>query len=91
MNAPLLLAILMAMAVCWSKTDGIAQCGMSRATPGSHWTPPSGDYSLRIAPAAARVTANDTTTKKWTNFDGHFDGGGDAPEQYRSHCLMEEV
>jgi len=25
---------------------------------GSHWTPPSGDYSLRIALAAARVTAN---------------------------------
>jgi hypothetical protein len=27
---------------------------------GSHWTPPSGDYSLRIALAAAR-TANKTT------------------------------
>jgi hypothetical protein len=25
---------------------------------GSHWTPPSGDYSLRISPAAARVTIN---------------------------------
>jgi len=25
---------------------------------GSHWTPPSGDYSLRITPAAARVTIN---------------------------------
>jgi hypothetical protein len=24
----------------------------------SHWTPPSGDYSLRIAPAAARATIN---------------------------------
>jgi hypothetical protein len=30
---------------------------------GSHWTPPSGDYLLRIAPAAARATANETTTK----------------------------
>jgi hypothetical protein len=30
---------------------------------GSHWMPPSGDYSLRIAPAAARATANRTTTK----------------------------
>jgi hypothetical protein len=30
---------------------------------GSHWMPPSGDYSLRIAPAAARATANKTTTK----------------------------
>jgi hypothetical protein len=24
---------------------------------GNHWTPPSGDYWLRIAPAAARATA----------------------------------
>jgi hypothetical protein len=28
---------------------------------GSHWTPPSGDYLLRIALAAARVTADKTT------------------------------
>jgi hypothetical protein len=28
---------------------------------GSHWMPPSGDYSLRIASAAARATANKTT------------------------------
>ena len=27
---------------------------------GSHWVPPSGDYLLRIVPAAARVTANKT-------------------------------
>jgi hypothetical protein len=27
---------------------------------GSHWTPPSGYYSLCIATAAARVTANKT-------------------------------
>ena len=26
----------------------------------SHWTPPSGDYSLRIAPAADRATINTT-------------------------------
>jgi hypothetical protein len=32
-NAPHPPAVLMAMAVCWSNTDGIAQCGMSRATP----------------------------------------------------------
>jgi hypothetical protein len=31
--------------------------------PGSHWMPPSGNYSLRIAPAAARATANKTTIK----------------------------
>jgi hypothetical protein len=33
---------------------------------GSHWMLPSGDYSLRIAPAAARATANEMTTKKRT-------------------------
>jgi hypothetical protein len=33
---------------------------------GSHWTPPSGNYSLHIAPAAARATANKTTMKKYT-------------------------
>ncbi len=32
MNAPRPTAILMAMQVHWSDTDGIAQCGMSRAT-----------------------------------------------------------
>jgi hypothetical protein len=25
---------------------------------GSHWTPPSGNYSLNIAPAATRATIN---------------------------------
>ncbi len=40
--------------------------------PGSHRTLPLGDYSLRIAPAAARATANRTSMKKWTNFAGHF-------------------
>jgi hypothetical protein len=42
--------------------------------PESHWTPTSGDYSLRIAPVAARATANKTAMKKWINFAGHFDG-----------------
>ncbi len=40
-NAPHPPAILMAMAVCWSNTDGIARCGMSTATPEAterqHW------------------------------------------------------
>ncbi len=40
-NAPHLPAVLMAMAVRWSNIDGIAQCGMSRATPEAaerhHW------------------------------------------------------
>ncbi len=29
----------------------------------SHWTPPSGNYSLRIAPAAARATINSMIMK----------------------------
>jgi hypothetical protein len=33
---------------------------------GSHWTPPSGDYLLRIAPAAARATGKQTTINKYT-------------------------
>jgi hypothetical protein len=40
-NAPLSQAILMVMQACWSNADGIAQCGMSRATPEAtghhHW------------------------------------------------------
>jgi hypothetical protein len=27
---------------------------------GNHWTPPSGNYSLRIAPAAAKATTKTT-------------------------------
>jgi hypothetical protein len=33
---------------------------------GSHWMLPSGNYLLRIAPAAAKATANKTTTKQCT-------------------------
>ena len=32
---------------------------------GSHWTPPSGDYSLHIALAAAGATINKTTMKMY--------------------------
>jgi hypothetical protein len=32
---------------------------------GSHWTPALGDYSLGIAPAAARATGKQTTINKW--------------------------
>jgi hypothetical protein len=57
----------------------------------SHWTPASGDYSLRIAPAAARATGIQTTINKHTCKAGHFDGHGDAPVHNRVHHLMEEV
>jgi hypothetical protein len=33
---------------------------------GSHWMPPSGDYLLRITPAAARATGKQTTINKHT-------------------------
>ncbi len=33
---------------------------------GSHWAPASGDYMLRIAPAAARATGKQTTINKCT-------------------------
>jgi hypothetical protein len=33
---------------------------------GSHWTPASGNYLLRIAPAAARATGKQTTINKYT-------------------------
>jgi hypothetical protein len=33
---------------------------------GNHWTPPSGNYSLRIAPVAARATGKQTTINKYT-------------------------
>jgi hypothetical protein len=42
--------------------------------PGSHWTPPLGNYLLCITPAATRATAN--KMKKWTKFAGNFDGRG---------------
>jgi hypothetical protein len=58
---------------------------------GSLWTLPLGNYSLGIAPAAARATANKTVMKKCTNFAGHFDGHDDVPVGYRVHRPMEEV
>jgi hypothetical protein len=58
---------------------------------GSHWMLPLGDYLLRIAPAAARATANETAMKTYAYFAGHFDGNGDAPVHYRMHCPMEEA
>jgi hypothetical protein len=33
---------------------------------GSHWMPASGNYSLSIAPAAARATGKQTTINKYT-------------------------
>jgi hypothetical protein len=46
-----------------AKTASIAVSSLMQHDQGftrSHWTPPSGDYSLCIAPAAARATINTT-------------------------------
>jgi hypothetical protein len=39
----------------------------------SHWAPPSGNYSLCIAPTAARATGKQTTINKYTYKAGRFD------------------
>jgi hypothetical protein len=57
----------------------------------SHWMPASGNYLLRIAPAAARATGKQTTLNKYTYKAGRFNGHGNAPVCNRMHCLMEEV
>jgi hypothetical protein len=51
----------------------------------SHWTPPLGNYLLRITPAAARATCEQTTINKYTYFAGCFDGHGNALVQYRAY------
>jgi hypothetical protein len=33
---------------------------------GSHWMPPSGNYLLRMTPAAAKATGKQTTINKYT-------------------------
>jgi hypothetical protein len=57
----------------------------------SHWTLALGDYSLCIAPAAARATGIQTTINKHTCKDSHFNGHGNAPVRNCTHCPMEEV
>jgi hypothetical protein len=52
----------MAKAVRRSNTDSKPSMQHAQGYPGSHWTPPSGNYLLGIAPAAARATANKTMT-----------------------------
>jgi hypothetical protein len=58
---------------------------------GSHWTPPSSNYLLKITPAATRATGKQTTMKKYTNFAGRFDGHGNAPVCSCAHGPMEEL
>jgi hypothetical protein len=57
----------------------------------SHWMPASGNYLLRIAPAATRATGKQTTINKYTYKAGHFNvnGHGDAPVRHHAHCPEE--
>jgi hypothetical protein len=57
----------------------------------SHWTPASGDYLPRIAPAAARATGKQITINEYNYKAGHFDGHGNVPVRNRMHCPMEEA
>jgi hypothetical protein len=59
---------------------------------GSHWTPPSGNYSLRIALAVGGRQGDSKQNKDvlCTHFDGHFDGHRNAVVLYRVHHPMEE-
>jgi len=56
----------------------------------SHWTPPSGDYSLCIAPAGARATANKTINKMYS-LCWPFWWPWRCTGPYRTRRLMEEV
>jgi hypothetical protein len=58
---------------------------------GSLWMPPLCNYSICIAPAAARATANETIMKQYTNFAGNLDGHGNVLVCCRTTCPMEEV
>jgi hypothetical protein len=58
---------------------------------GSLWTPPSGNFVLRIALAATRVTGKRTTMKECTYFAGRFYGRGNVPVCYRVHRPMKGV
>ncbi len=44
----------------------------------SHWMLASGNYLLRIAPAATRATGKQTTINKYTYKAGRFDDHGNT-------------
>ncbi len=67
-NAPCPLAVLMAMAVSRSNTDGIARCGMSRATPKAtgcqHWATTCSVLPQRPPEQQANKQQSTNTPKK---------------------------
>jgi hypothetical protein len=90
-NAPHPPAILMATAVCRSNTDGIAQCGMSTATPeatGCQHRATTHSVSPQRPPGQQ---AYKQKSKKYTCKAGYFDGHGNAPVRNHVHHQMEEV
>ncbi len=89
-NATPLWAILMAMQACWSNTDGITQCGMSRATPEAT-DAAIGQLIAPYHPGGREGNSKQNDDKKWTNIAGYFDGHDGAPVRYRAHHPMEEV
>ncbi len=90
-NVPPSRVILMAMPMRLSNEHGIAQCSMYRATQeatGRRHQPTNHSLSPRQLPG---LKAKQGWWKKYTYFDGHFDGHGNVPVRYHEHCLMEEV
>jgi hypothetical protein len=78
----------------WQCAGAIQTALPNAACPGllrKPWTPPLGNYLLRIAPVAARTTGKQTTINKYSYKAGHFNGHGGAPVQYRAYHPMEEV
>jgi hypothetical protein len=67
-NAPHPPAVLMAMAVSRSNTDGIAQCGMSRATPEAtgrrHWGTTCSVFPQRLPEQQANKQQSTNTPRK---------------------------
>jgi hypothetical protein len=57
----------------------------------SRWTLASGNYLLRIAPAATRATGKQITIEKYTYKTCRFDGHGDVLVRNSVQCLMDEV
>ncbi len=59
--------------------------------PGNHWTPPSGDYLLRITPGSCQGNSKWNNNKNIHILCWPFDGHGKSPVRYHMHCPMEEV
>jgi hypothetical protein len=81
----------MAMAVLRGNTDGIAQCGMSRATSEAtgchHWETTC--FVLPQQPPGQQANKQQSTNTP--TLLAVFDDHGKAPVHYRAYQLIEEV